>query len=97
MNLVYSNEAVMVHTKSIPGDMTFGYKERCRFDFEKKWKGCYVAYPWPNGKVDEMNNHNANGMEYNCFLNKKLETYWLPRLQKALAKRQASKASAISR
>ena len=78
-----SNEAVLVHTKSIPKDMTNFYNTRCRNDYGKKWQGCWVGYPWPNdvkGKIVE----DENGMEYNCFINRKVEDYWVPRLREAL-------------
>lgn len=78
------NEAVMIHAKTIKKDMTSGYERKCRFDFEKKWLGCWVAYPWPNNTVGEEGAHTADGMEYNCFINKQVDDYWVPRLRKQL-------------
>jgi hypothetical protein len=82
-------EAVMVHTKSLGRDMTHSYKSRCRYDYAKKWQGCWVAYPWPKGADTSVKNaHDDEGMEYNCHVNYKVEDYWVPRLREALEKRR---------
>jgi hypothetical protein len=84
-------QAVMVHAKSISPGQTEDYKNRCRSDYKKKGKGCWVAYPVPNdGTGKEQHAHNDDGIEYNCHINTKVEHYWLPRLREALAKRQNS-------
>jgi hypothetical protein len=81
-------EAVMVHTKTIKRDMTNNYAKGCRFDNKKKWKGCWVAYPWPNSTAGEKDAHDADGMEYNCFINENVDNYWVPRLRDALERRR---------
>jgi hypothetical protein len=85
------NEAVMLHTKTTTADQTSNWANRCHYQFDKKWKGCYVGFPWPGGveKKGDESNHNAEGMEYNCFPIEKVTNYWAPRLRDALAKRQA--------
>lgn len=85
------NEAVMVHTKILKRDMTSGFKSRCRFDYEKKWQGCWVAYPWPNPKTTAT--FNEEGMEFNCYINQKVDEYWVPRLREALKKRDSFQQS----
>jgi hypothetical protein len=82
-------EVVMVHTKSLGTDMTADYKKRCRYDYAKKWHGCWVAYPWPSGSdTHEKNAHDENGMEYNCHINQRVDEYWVPKLRDALALRK---------
>lgn len=76
-------EAVLVHTKTITKDMTNFYQTRCRNDYGKKWQGCHVAFPWPNGKKQEPV-EDADGMEYNCFINPVVENYWGPKLREAM-------------
>jgi Glycosyltransferase family 92 len=86
------NEAVMVHTKSVVFDQTKRYKvEACHTNYTKKWQGCFVGFPWPGGvaKVREEA-YDARGLMYNCFINEKVEDYWVPRLQNALQKRKES-------
>jgi hypothetical protein len=52
----------MVHTKIIKRDT-------CRFDNKNKWKGCWAAHPWLDGKAGKKDVHDADGMECNCFIN----------------------------
>ena len=87
------NEAVMVHTKTILQDQTFRYNEKCHKDFKRKWLGCWVAYPWPNNQVKKEDKaYDANGTLYNCFVNEKVENYWVPKLRSALEERAANLA-----
>lgn len=83
-------EVVLVHTKTTESETTRGYKTRCRYDYEKKWQGCYVAFPYPSNitnKNTEKNAHDTEGMEYNCWINERVEGYYVPKLREALAKR----------
>lgn len=80
------DEAVMVHTKTLGADSTGGYKKRCRHDHDKKWQPCWVAYPYPEG--ENVETHNADGMQYNCQINKRVDEFWIPRLREALVKRK---------
>jgi hypothetical protein len=77
------HEAVMVHTKGADSTLTRNYKKRCNYQFDLKWRGCYVGFPWPND-TDVPGAHDEEGMEYNCFINRKVENYWLPRLRERL-------------
>ena len=82
------SQVVMVHTKSIDREMTYNYDAGCKHNRTKGWKPCWVAYPWP---IDSTNNDkfDQNDMEYNCYVNQKVEDYWMPRLKDALKKREA--------
>lgn len=82
-------EIVMVHAKTTESDMTRNYKTRCRYDYDKKWQGCFVAYPWPSNSshTNQKDAHDEDGMQYNCWINDRVEEYYVPKLQEALAKR----------
>jgi hypothetical protein len=78
----------MLHTKTSSPTQTSNWINRCHFEFEKKWRGCFVGFPWPNGtEVEGDGGHRADGMEYNCFENTRVMEVWSPRLREALAKR----------
>lgn len=83
-----ANEAVMIHSKSIKKDMTNGYQTRCRFDYEKKWQGCWVGVPHP--KEPTEHEYDEDGLEYNCFINEKVDNYWVPKLRAAIEQRKQS-------
>lgn len=82
------NEIVMVHAKSISAEDTLHYEQSCRPDSPKKLPKCLIGYPWPNGSYNKTNDVNENGLVYNCFMNERVETFWLPKLKAALARRQ---------
>jgi hypothetical protein len=86
------NQAVMIHAKSLNADMTSGYKHRCRQDWRRKWQGCWVAFPFPptTGNVSYTNaTSTPDGYSYNCYINQRVENYWIPRLRKAMQLRKA--------
>lgn len=79
------HEATMIHAKTASLPDTRNYRNRCNVGFEQRWRGCFVGYPWPNNQeVPGLNQ--TDGTEYNCFVNKKVEDYWLPRLKEATMK-----------
>lgn len=82
------HEAVMVHTKSVSIETARSWTATCHMNNTKKWQGCYIGFPWPNGTNATVN---SEGFEYNCFVNQKVENYWLPKLAAALAVRSTSK------
>jgi hypothetical protein len=96
------NEAMMIHTKSLDIGQTQNWKNKCRFDFARKYLGCHVGFPWPNSNTNNglvASNTNgtydaATGWEYNCFVNQRVDSYWIPRLEEAMAKRKRNKRSA---
>lgn len=83
------NEAMMIHTKSLDLGQIQNWSNKCRFDFTRKHLGCHIGFPWPNNVPNPSHNHNpVTGWEYNCFVNDRVDSYWIPRLQEAMAERQ---------
>jgi hypothetical protein len=84
-----TNEAIMIHTKTTDEKLTHHYLKRCNYKSDKaaQKRGCFVGFNWPND-TEVPGGHDADGMEYNCFTNRKVENYWLPRLQQAIERRK---------
>jgi len=85
-NIDEATEAVLLHAKAvIPNE----FPEQLRF-CQKEWKNCRLGYAWPNNKKVESTNEsdlsNKDGFVYTCFINKKVEKFWVPRLEQNLAK-----------
>jgi hypothetical protein len=78
-----TNEAVMIHTKRTDEKLSHGYRQRCTFE----GRGCFVGFSWPND-TEVPGAHDADHMEYNCFINRKVENYWLHRLRQAVERRK---------
>ena len=87
-----ANEAIMIHAKTTDWILSSNYRSRCHYQFEKKWRGCFVGFPWPNNTMI-TGAHDADGMEYNCFVNYKVRDYWIPRLEAAVKRRQSTSLS----
>jgi len=80
-------EAMMLHTKTSDKDLTKNWISRCRFDFKKKWRGCFVGFPHPGNTLVE-GAHREDGMEYNCFPVKRLTEHWIPKLKQILSEKK---------
>lgn len=85
------NEAVMVHTKIVTWKNTRDTPLRCHKTgrVNRLWraKGCYIGFPSPNGTAT-YGLSGEDEMVYNCFINQKVENYWLPKLKEQLEKWQ---------
>ena len=89
------NEACMLHTKAVASQDTAGWLDICTVSNEKagkvkKKETCRIGVPFPlhyneetDGEADEK------GWKYNCNENQRTETYWVPRLEKALPEHQS--------
>ena len=81
------HEAVMIHTKRSDKSVTSNWESECHYQYDQKWRGCYIGFAWPSGTNSTNFNtteHNEDGMEFNCYVNEKVESYWVPRLRLAL-------------
>eukprot|EP00980_Cylindrotheca_fusiformis_P022629 scaffold9523_cov103-Cylindrotheca_fusiformis.AAC.6 len=83
------HEAMMIHAKSITQGHTMSWESRCAIDGKRKRAGCYVGFPWPSNTKSRTDNYDPDTkMEYNCFKNAKVDSYWIPRLTQALEARR---------
>ncbi|CAB9507485.1 Pfam:DUF23 [Seminavis robusta] len=81
------NEATMLHTKAIARQDTAGWNEICKVEKYGKGATCRIGVPYPEVYDEERDGPgNKDGFAYNCYINKKTETHWVPRLEKAIAK-----------
>jgi hypothetical protein len=86
-------EGLMVHTKAVAKQDTSGWQRMCSiknmYKPIRKQGLCRLGVPWP--KDPELAALNATGggkgMAYNCYVNEKVETFFVPRLQEQLAER----------
>jgi hypothetical protein len=83
------NEAIMIHTKTLDLGQTTNTENRCRFDFSRRHLGCFAGFPWPGNEQSEINTFDAvTGFIYNCFVNQRVDDYWIPILEEAMRKRR---------
>ena len=89
------NQAVMLHSKTTVPEYTTDWKDRCKLGAKQKHgEGCRVGLPWPgNTNTIGVEKADADGFGYNCFVNEKLNTIWIPKLRDAMEKRNDRVAS----
>lgn len=113
------HQATLVHTKELDFGGTKAWKKRCVPEYNKRWTGCRIGFPWPrielseqerqqqqqqqdqkinvehaasvdlsHFQIDNTTTINEDGYTYNCFVNPKVEDYWIPKLNEALVERK---------
>jgi hypothetical protein len=74
------NEGLMLHSKAIARQDTANWKGNCHADRHSSDQ-CRIGFPWPEGAEDAEEKSNAEGWEYNCYVNEKIDKFWAPKLQ----------------
>ena len=93
-------EVTMLHTKSIATQDTAGWQTRCTGEAKRGTCRIGVPYPYATTGDDNQSNNTAvvvnpgdnsgnktkdeKGWLYNCYVNNKIENYWVPLLDEAL-------------
>jgi hypothetical protein len=83
-------EATMLHTKAVARQDTAGWQTVC----QKGYTGsqyCRIGNPWPPGAEEAQIVADSNGWVYNCYVNDKIEHYWVPRLRSRIDNNAAFK------
>lgn len=78
------NEASMLHTKAVARQDTAGWEVICRADYPGGGL-CRIGVPYPDINTTNSTG-DSNGWAYNCYVNSKVENYWVPLLQEAINK-----------
>ena len=84
-----SEEGVLIHAKTTVPAETFSRDKMCKLNAPSH---CMVGIPCPDHLPfsDELHTknvfHNEKGEFCNCWMNRKVEEYWLPKLNDALSK-----------
>jgi len=77
------NEGLMLHSKAIARQDTAGWKKNCHNN-TKKFDICRIGIPFPD---DHSNvTCDKSGWEYNCYVNPRIENYWVPLVKAKLKK-----------
>jgi len=78
------NEVTMLHAKAIATQDTAGWEKRCTG--EMKRGTCRIGVPYPDLNTSSTVTKDSQGWMYNCYVNPKIENYWVPLLDKELRK-----------
>lgn len=75
------NEGAMLHSKAMATPDTAGWETACK---NESWLPCRIGFPYPEGVEEPTVSHDANNWTYNCFVNQKIEKYYVPLLEEAM-------------
>ena len=81
-------EGLMIHTKAVAMQDTNGWERVCHINAQslpKRRRGlCRLGVPWPDDPEEAKANATKEGWAYNCYVNKKVDDYFVPRLKEKL-------------
>jgi len=77
-------EVTMLHAKAIATQDTAGWEKRCTG--EMKRGTCRIGASYPDLNVSNTAAKDSDGWLYNCYVNPKIEYYWVPLLGEELKK-----------
>lgn len=76
-----ASEVTMLHTKALATQDTAGWEERCKGELKGT---CRIGVPFPDLNTSSKVEKDENGWLYNCYVNHKIEAYWVPLLHREL-------------
>jgi Glycosyltransferase family 92 len=74
-------EVTMLHTKAMATQDTAGWEKRCKGEMKGT---CRIGVPYPDLNTSSTVTADENGWLYNCYVNPKIENFWVPRLHQEL-------------
>jgi hypothetical protein len=77
-------EVTMLHSKAMATQDTAAWEKRCRGEIQHGT--CRIGVPYPDLNTSNTALKDEKGWLYNCYVNPIIENYWVPRLDKELAK-----------
>lgn len=84
-----STEATMLHSKAIARQDTSGWLQACRGADNSRT--CRIGVPFPDPyDFQEDGPKDKKGWMYNCYVNYKVDDYWVPLLERAMWKSSPS-------
>jgi len=95
-------EALMLHTKAVAHQDTANWDHTCLAEYEGS-AYCRLGNPFPDDLTGVDVSKGLNGLKYNCYLNHKIDDYWVKNLEDKLkeyvpelAERIAAESSSTS-
>jgi hypothetical protein len=74
-------EVTMLHTKAMATQDTAGWEKRCKGEMQGT---CRIGVPYPDLNTSSTVTADKEGWLYNCYVNPKIEEFWVPRLHQEL-------------
>lgn len=78
-----NKEALMLHTKAVAHQDTVNWEEYCLISYSGS-NFCRLGMPYPDDSTGVDVSAGSNGLSYNCYVNHKIEDYWVKELENKL-------------
>jgi hypothetical protein len=88
------NEASMLHAKAMARPDTAAWEDNCK---NNSGRICRIGNPFPEGAEENNVTKDAEGWTYNCYVNERLEKYYVPRLEEAMKSTEQQYAEIASK
>lgn len=75
------SEVTMLHTKAMATQDTAGWETRCKGEMKGT---CRIGVPYPDLNTSSTVTKDDDGWHYNCYVNPRIEHFWVPRLHQEL-------------
>lgn len=76
---------LMLHTKAVATQDTVFWEEVCQASYQGNGM-CRLGSPYPDDMTTVNEEEGDEGWKYNCYINKKVDYYYVPRLEQELRK-----------
>jgi hypothetical protein len=76
-------EVTMLHAKAMAMQDTAGWEKQCKGEMEGS---CKIGVPYPDLNTSNTVTKDEHGWLYNCYVNPKIEEFWVPLLHEELKK-----------
>ena len=73
----------MLHTKAVATQDTVFWETACKADYDGK-QTCRLGTPFPDDQEEVDLAKGDEGWKFNCYVNHKIDDYWVPRLENNL-------------
>lgn len=77
------NEALMLHTKAVAHQDTADWEKTCSASYDGRLF-CRLGVPFPDNLKGVDVAKGTNGLKYNCYVNHKIDDYWVDKLESEL-------------
>jgi len=79
-----NNEALMLHTKAVAHQDTLNFDTTCKAEYDGR-SFCRLGNPFPDdNKNVDVSKGDENGLKFNCYVNHKIDNYWVKELESKL-------------
>ena len=89
------NEALMLHTKAVAHQDTVHWEEACLASYDGG-TFCRLGVPFPDDLTGVDVDKGVDGLKFNCYVNHKIDDYWVPKLEDKLKEHVPELAARIA-